>query len=121
MCVRGGGLLFWTELRCQRHLSSQCATLQHVCNPHHWLPWCCELDWKPQALPLPQPRSTRVRTTYATGVGSTQPHPTVLPARCLAYRLSGMEYYAERRLKGLGLLDDSGNTTWDGFFKDSIA
>ena len=27
-------------------------------------------------------------------------------------KLTGMEYYAERRLKGLGLLDDQGNTTW---------
>ena len=36
-------------------------------------------------------------------------------------RLGGMEYYAERRLKNLGLMDDSGNSTWDGFFKDSIA
>lgn len=25
-----------------------------------------------------------------------------------------MEYYAERRLKRLGLLDDQGKTTWDG-------
>lgn len=36
-------------------------------------------------------------------------------------RLSGMEYYAERRLKRLGLLDDSGNSTWDGFFEKGIA
>ena len=43
------------------------------------------------------------------------------PNRAPTRRLAGMEYYAERRLKGLGLLDDSGNTTWDGFFKDSIA
>jgi [ribulose-bisphosphate carboxylase]-lysine N-methyltransferase len=27
----------------------------------------------------------------------------------------------ERRLKGLGLLDDDGNTTYDSFFKDGIA
>lgn len=27
-------------------------------------------------------------------------------------RLQGMEYYAERRLKRLGLLDGEGNTTW---------
>jgi len=32
-----------------------------------------------------------------------------------------MEYYAERRLKRLGLLDEGGNSTWDGFFKDGIA
>jgi hypothetical protein len=32
-----------------------------------------------------------------------------------------MEYYAERRLKRLGLLDGQGNTTWDGFFEDGIA
>ena len=32
-----------------------------------------------------------------------------------------MEYYADRRLKRLGLLDDEGKTTWDGFFSDGIA
>ena len=31
--------------------------------------------------------------------------------------LADLEYYGERRLKRLGLLDDSGKTTWDGFFK----
>jgi len=36
-------------------------------------------------------------------------------------RLQGMEYYADRRLKRLGLLDDQGNSTWDGFFEDGIA
>lgn len=36
-------------------------------------------------------------------------------------RLDQLEYYQERRLKGLGLLDDDGNNTWDDFFKDSIA
>ncbi|KAI7846455.1 hypothetical protein COHA_000066 [Chlorella ohadii] len=36
-------------------------------------------------------------------------------------RLSNMEYYAERRLKRLGLLDDQGKTTWDGFFEGGIA
>ncbi|PRW51051.1 fructose-bisphosphate aldolase-lysine N- chloroplastic [Chlorella sorokiniana] len=36
-------------------------------------------------------------------------------------RLNNMEYYAERRLKRLGLLDDQGKTTWDGFFEDGIA
>lgn len=40
------------------------------------------------------------------------------PSRC---RLQNMEYYAERRLKRLGLLDDLGRTTWDGFFEDGIA
>jgi [ribulose-bisphosphate carboxylase]-lysine N-methyltransferase len=32
-----------------------------------------------------------------------------------------MEYYAERRLKRLGLLDEKGKSTWDGFFEDGIA
>ena len=36
-------------------------------------------------------------------------------------KLKQLEYYQERRLKGLGLLDDDGNNTWDDFFKDSIA
>ena len=36
-------------------------------------------------------------------------------------KLNQLEYYQERRLKGLGLLDDEGNNTWDDFFKDSIA
>lgn len=36
-------------------------------------------------------------------------------------KLDRLEYYQERRLKGLGLLDDDGNNTWDDFFKDSIA
>ena len=36
-------------------------------------------------------------------------------------KLNQLEYYQERRLKGLGLLDDDGNNTWDDFFKDSIA
>lgn len=39
-----------------------------------------------------------------------------------AAALPGLEYYAERRLKGLGLLDEAGgHPTWDGFFKDGIA
>ena len=45
------------------------------------------------------------------------PLPTPGPPRLPA----GMEYYGERRLKGLGLLDDNGETTWDGFFKDGMA
>lgn len=57
----------------------------------------------------------------------TSPSPAALPlthAATLRYfedrigRLQGMEYYAERRLKRLGLLDDNGNTTWDDFFVD---
>lgn len=40
-----------------------------------------------------------------------------LPLRCaVACRLENMEYYAERRLKRLGLLDDNGSSTWDGGF-----
>lgn len=35
--------------------------------------------------------------------------------------LPRLEYYQERRLKRLGLIDDSGNTTYDSFFKDGIA
>ena len=27
----------------------------------------------------------------------------------------------ERRLKGLGLLDDNDQNTWDGFFQDGVA
>ena len=33
----------------------------------------------------------------------------------------GLEYYQERRLKGLGLLDEGGRTTYDSFFEDGIA
>lgn len=36
-------------------------------------------------------------------------------------RISTLEFYQERRLKGLGLLDESGRTTYDSFFKDGIA
>lgn len=36
-------------------------------------------------------------------------------------QLGRLEYYAERRLKRLGLLDDSGRTTYDSFFEDGIA
>ena len=36
-------------------------------------------------------------------------------------KLDKLEYYQERRLKGLGLLDDNGINTYDDFFKDSIA
>lgn len=36
--------------------------------------------------------------------------------------LEGLEYYAERRLKRLGLLDKEGKPTdWDSFFEDGIA
>ena len=38
-----------------------------------------------------------------------------------AKRLGDLEYYQERRLKSLGLLDDQGQSTYDDFFKDSIA
>ena len=38
-----------------------------------------------------------------------------------ASRLDGLEYYQERRLKGLGLMDDSGGTTYNDFFKDGVA
>ena len=36
-------------------------------------------------------------------------------------RIPFMEMYQERRLKDLGLMDDSGQTTYDDFFKDGIA
>jgi len=39
----------------------------------------------------------------------------------LKERLPYMEYYQERRLKDLGLLDDNGQSTYDDFFKDGIA
>jgi [ribulose-bisphosphate carboxylase]-lysine N-methyltransferase len=32
-----------------------------------------------------------------------------------------LEYYQERRLKRLGLMDEDGSTTYDSFFKDGIA
>lgn len=35
--------------------------------------------------------------------------------------LGQLEYYQELRLKRLGLVDDSGRTTYDSFFKDGIA
>ena len=36
-------------------------------------------------------------------------------------QLPRLEYYQERRLKSLGLLDDKGDTTYDAFFKDGVA
>lgn len=36
-------------------------------------------------------------------------------------RLGDLEYYQERRLKSLGLLDEQGRSTYDDFFKDGIA
>jgi [ribulose-bisphosphate carboxylase]-lysine N-methyltransferase len=38
-----------------------------------------------------------------------------------AAELSSLEYYQERRLKRLGLMDEEGKTTYDSFFKDGIA
>jgi len=35
--------------------------------------------------------------------------------------MSTLEFYQERRLKRLGLMDDKGNTTYDGFFDKGIA
>ncbi|WIA29476.1 hypothetical protein OEZ86_011977 [Tetradesmus obliquus] len=35
--------------------------------------------------------------------------------------LAALEYYQERRLKRLGLMDEEGKTTYDSFFKDGIA
>ena len=32
-------------------------------------------------------------------------------------RIDDLEYYQERRLKRLGLLDDTGGSTYDDFFK----
>eukprot|EP00884_Botryococcus_braunii_P017311 jgi/Botrbrau1/4263/Bobra.0390s0003.1 len=36
-------------------------------------------------------------------------------------RLDNLEYYQERRLRRLGLLDDAGKSTYDSFFEDGIA
>jgi [ribulose-bisphosphate carboxylase]-lysine N-methyltransferase len=36
-------------------------------------------------------------------------------------QLPDLEYYQERRLKRLGLMDEQGNTTYDSFFRDGIA
>ncbi|BDA46746.1 Actin-histidine N-methyltransferase [Coccomyxa sp. Obi] len=36
-------------------------------------------------------------------------------------RIASLEFYQERRLKRLGLLDDDGRTTYDSFFSDGIA
>jgi [ribulose-bisphosphate carboxylase]-lysine N-methyltransferase len=36
-------------------------------------------------------------------------------------RLGEMEFYGDRRLKRLGLLDKEGKSTWEGFFEDGIA
>eukprot|EP00879_Flechtneria_rotunda_P024930 GHRR01026457.1.p1 GENE.GHRR01026457.1~~GHRR01026457.1.p1 ORF type:complete len:146 (+),score=48.06 GHRR01026457.1:917-1354(+) len=38
-----------------------------------------------------------------------------------AASLDTLEYYQERRLKRLGLLDEDGSTTYDSFFRDGIA
>jgi [ribulose-bisphosphate carboxylase]-lysine N-methyltransferase len=35
--------------------------------------------------------------------------------------LNDLEYYQERRLRGLKLIDDQGRTTYDSFFNDGIA
>lgn len=45
-------------------------------------------------------------------------------ARFFEARLAGLdklEYYQERRLKRLGLMDEKGRSTFDSFFKDSVA
>lgn len=36
-------------------------------------------------------------------------------------QLKSLEYYQERRLKRLGLMDDRGRSTYDSFFKDGVA
>lgn len=38
-----------------------------------------------------------------------------------ASRLERLEFYQERRLRGLGLLDDNGNSTYNDFFRDGVA
>ena len=38
-----------------------------------------------------------------------------------ASRVNQLEFYQERRLRGLGLLDDNGNSTYNDFFRDGIA
>jgi [ribulose-bisphosphate carboxylase]-lysine N-methyltransferase len=38
-----------------------------------------------------------------------------------AAELDDLEYYQERRLRRLGLIDDEGRTTYDSFFRDGIA
>lgn len=38
-----------------------------------------------------------------------------------ASRLKELEYYQERRLRVLGLLDDNGNSTYNDFFRDGVA
>ena len=38
-----------------------------------------------------------------------------------ALRLDALEYYQERRLKNLGLMDDNGGSTYNDFFKDGVA
>ncbi len=40
-------------------------------------------------------------------------------ARCS--QLKALDYYQERRLKRLKLLDDEGRSTYNDFFKDGIA
>ncbi|CAD7701616.1 unnamed protein product [Ostreobium quekettii] len=37
------------------------------------------------------------------------------------FDLSKLDYYAERRLRDLGLLDEEGKSTYDGFMEDGIA
>jgi hypothetical protein len=100
-----------------------------------WVSPCC-IDAAVQNAVLGTNACHRRRRAidWAPGVRSTQLNSTLHcvsvivlvrvpldPNRAPTRRLADMEYYAERRLKGLGLLDDSGNTTWDGFYKDSIA
>jgi len=69
-----------------------------------------------------QPLSARGRAATVVRLGERR---ALLAARSFfearAAGAEGLEFYQERRLKGLGLLDEGGRTTYDSFFEDGIA
>lgn len=69
------------------------------------------------------PRSAECRCLGMRRQCSSMRAVTALPSPTPTSRNApqGMEFYAERRLKRLGLLDDNGLSTWDDFFSDGIA
>ena len=72
----------------------------------------------PPPTPPPPPPPHQVRLSEKEALDAAQRY---FEDRLGRLGGGGMEYYAERRLKRMGLLDDGGNSTWEGFFEDSIA
>lgn len=69
------------------------------------------------------PRGSPTRAAIQVRLGEKEGLDTALRwFEDRAKRLEELEYYQERRLKNLGLLDkETGQTTWDGFFDEGVA